>query len=193
MNLKHSREDIIDGGVTLLRIAGYEGTGIQDILSKMNISKGTFYNYFSSKEDYVFEVVDSYGEEGLLRLHQKLTNPRLTPMKRVKKHLIEVRNSFVEDDFEKSCLLDVMAMDAANINERIASKVNRLFERRKAIFAACIKEGQQIGEIRNDLKASELAEFVLSGYSGAELRAKTGKTAQPLNSFIKMVLAFFQS
>ena len=31
---------------------GYHGTGIQEVVDKVGIPKGSFYNYFKSKEDF---------------------------------------------------------------------------------------------------------------------------------------------
>ena len=39
---------------------GYHGTGLQEILDAVNIPKGSFYNYFGSKEDFGAEVIQHY-------------------------------------------------------------------------------------------------------------------------------------
>src|SRR5699024_7616742 len=47
-------------------------TSIQDILTKANISKGTFYNYFSSKNDCLKAIVTLGEEETHLRREELL-------------------------------------------------------------------------------------------------------------------------
>lgn len=38
---------------------GFQQTSIQEIIAKANISKGTFYNYFSSKNDCIADILES--------------------------------------------------------------------------------------------------------------------------------------
>ncbi|HEX8874632.1 MAG TPA: TetR/AcrR family transcriptional regulator, partial [Nitrosospira sp.] len=55
-----NRENLLNEGVVLLREQGYHGTGLQEILDAVNIPKGSFYNYFDSKEDFGAEVIQHY-------------------------------------------------------------------------------------------------------------------------------------
>lgn len=181
--MKHSREDIIEGGIELLRLNGYQGTGVQEILTSMNIPKGSFYNYFKSKEDFLTEMIDLYSSQGMESQRNALQNTNLTPLNRIKKHLDNVKKSFIEENFQKSCLLDILAIEISGTNLKIASLINTIFEERKKIFTQCINEGQEVGEIRKDENAESLAEFLLTGYSGAQLKAKTEKSIRPMNVF----------
>ena len=52
------REEIIDAAYNLLLEKGYEGTGIQDILDKINATKGCIYYHFKSKRDIAAAVIE---------------------------------------------------------------------------------------------------------------------------------------
>ena len=52
-----NRENLLTQGVTMLMGQGYHGTGLQEILDASNIPKGSFYNYFGSKENFGAEVI----------------------------------------------------------------------------------------------------------------------------------------
>ena len=47
-----NRESLLNEGVALFMGQGYHGTGLQEILDAVNVPKGSFYNYFDSKEDF---------------------------------------------------------------------------------------------------------------------------------------------
>jgi TetR/AcrR family transcriptional repressor of nem operon len=47
-----NRENLLNQGVSMLMGQGYHGTGLQEILDAVNIPKGSFYNYFGSKENF---------------------------------------------------------------------------------------------------------------------------------------------
>lgn len=60
------KEKIIEVAKQLFRTKGYHDTAIQDILEQSKVSKGTFYNYFSTKSQlilYIIQKVDAKVEE----------------------------------------------------------------------------------------------------------------------------------
>ncbi|MEI3613668.1 TetR/AcrR family transcriptional regulator [Pseudogracilibacillus sp. SO30301A] len=51
---------------------GYQASSVQDIFEACNISKGTFYNYFSSKNDFLISYMDLAREEEFTRRESML-------------------------------------------------------------------------------------------------------------------------
>ena len=191
--MKHSREDILKGGIELLRSRGYGGTGVQHILKSLDIPKGSFYNYFNSKEDFVLESVGLYGAMGLEMHTLSLSNKTLTPINRIKMHFEDRQKTYIAESFEKSCLLDMLAIELGGTNKTVAKNIDDIFDQRRSIYATCIKEGQQLGEIRKDESPEDLADFLLTGYSGAQLKAKTEKSVRPMKVFLKQYLNYLKA
>ena len=46
-----TRDKLIDSGAELIAQQGYNATGINAVLKTCGVPKGSFYHYFSSKED----------------------------------------------------------------------------------------------------------------------------------------------
>ena len=55
-----NKENLLSQGVSLLMQQGYHGTGLKEILDAVQIPKGSFYNYFGSKENFAAEVIEHY-------------------------------------------------------------------------------------------------------------------------------------
>ena len=71
---RKKREAIVDISRDLFAINGFENTKVEDITKAMNISKGSFYTYFNTKEEVLFEVMEkSYVEyeEALSEIDKK--------------------------------------------------------------------------------------------------------------------------
>ncbi|WP_313428302.1 TetR/AcrR family transcriptional regulator [Siminovitchia terrae] len=51
------KEKIIEVAKQLFRTKGYHDTAIQDILEHSKVSKGTFYNYFSTKSQLILHII----------------------------------------------------------------------------------------------------------------------------------------
>ena len=70
MRRKIYKEDILEAGRELIFSKGYNDTGIKDITDMVSIPKGSFYNHFSSKEDFGLAVLQAYMDNGL-EVHKK--------------------------------------------------------------------------------------------------------------------------
>lgn len=51
------REQLLETGFQLIKQYGLKKTSVADIAKKAGISTGTFYNFFSSKEEFVYQLV----------------------------------------------------------------------------------------------------------------------------------------
>lgn len=70
MNLR--KRQVLDAALQLFTEKGFHNTSIQDILGKAMISKGTFYNYFSSKTECFMAILEQVRYEASLRRHELL-------------------------------------------------------------------------------------------------------------------------
>ncbi|MFS0750540.1 TetR/AcrR family transcriptional regulator [Oceanobacillus sp. 1P07AA] len=61
--MNHKKKQIIDAAQSLFIKKGFTSTSIQDILDVASISKGTFYNYFTSKNECLIELLQLIREE----------------------------------------------------------------------------------------------------------------------------------
>lgn len=61
MNSK--KQNIINAAYSLFINKGYNASSIQDILDEAGVSKGTFYNYFTSKTECLIAIMESIGSE----------------------------------------------------------------------------------------------------------------------------------
>ena len=71
-DVKELREKLLDRGVALLMEQGYHGTGLQELVKSVGVPKGSFYNYFESKEAFSAEVVAHYIDPFIKRLDAQL-------------------------------------------------------------------------------------------------------------------------
>ncbi|SOC24380.1 TetR family transcriptional regulator [Ureibacillus xyleni] len=59
----NKKEKIIEVAKQLFRSKGYHDTSIQDILEHSKVSKGTFYNYFSTKSQLILHIIQKVDEK----------------------------------------------------------------------------------------------------------------------------------
>ena len=51
-----TRARLVDAATDLFAARGYHGTGIADLLQTAGVSRGSFYHFFSAKQDVLYEI-----------------------------------------------------------------------------------------------------------------------------------------
>src|SRR5580658_3407774 len=80
------RREIVSASRSLFLSKGYENTTIQDIMTKLQIAKGTTYHYFRSKEELLDAVVEEMVHEYVIAIEKSLnacTGNALEKMERI--------------------------------------------------------------------------------------------------------------
>ena len=54
------RQDLVRYGTELLTEQGYQATGIDQVLKKVGVPKGSFYHFFKSKDEFGSAVIENY-------------------------------------------------------------------------------------------------------------------------------------
>ena len=69
------REKLLGQGLKLFITQGYHGTGIKEVVDQVKVPKGSFYNYFESKEQFGAEVIRQYSEQIIANMAAYLNGP----------------------------------------------------------------------------------------------------------------------
>lgn len=56
---KQKKRKILEKAFELFRKNGYKDTKVEDITRKLGISKGSFYTYFKTKEELLYELLEN--------------------------------------------------------------------------------------------------------------------------------------
>ncbi len=83
---KRKRQVLLDAQ-QLFQENGFNLTSVQDILNKSQISKGTFYNYFSSKNECLMAILDEAQNDASVRRQELLINHDVSDKKILAKQI----------------------------------------------------------------------------------------------------------
>lgn len=192
MGYKYNKEDILDVGYHVLRKNGYHGIGINDILKEAGIPKGSFYNFFDSKEDFAKQVVTNYGKGNSKWIESFFTEATGTPLENLKSFYKLLIKYNEEDAYSSGCLVNVLSNEVGRNNDILASVSNACFLGWIRIISKEVHQGQEQGEIRKDFSALEIAEYLHSGMYGAFSRMKVTRNRVYLDIWYDMTFAFIK-
>lgn len=188
MQAKTSREKIIEDCLTLLWRSGVNGTSMQDIAERAAILKGSFYNYFKNKEEFVSAVLDSYALKWEENVVAVLREKKLGVRKRFEKYFTKMKELAKSTHYTQGSLVGNFAQELAGASERFAAQTEKIFKRMQANIAEALRDAQAEGKLAKSEDPEILAEIMLNSVEGAILRAKSSRSTRPLDILEKFFL-----
>ncbi|WP_298602133.1 acrylate utilization transcriptional regulator AcuR [Zoogloea sp.] len=187
--LGDTRELLLRAGLEVLTEKGFSATGIDEILGRAGVPKGSFYHYFASKEAFGLGLIERYGEFFARKLDRHLDNRSLPPLARLHAFVDDAKAGMARLGYRRGCLIGNLGQEMGSLPESFRARLQETFEDWQARFSACLKEAQEAGEIARSADTDQLAAFFWIGWEGAVLRAKLEQSARPLEVFAAFYFA----
>lgn len=146
------RERLFRSALQLFACKGYAETTVEDITESADVGKGTFFNYFPSKE----HILMAFGEMQLAKLESVIRDARVSnqPMYEVLRSLVM---RMTEEPIRNPAI--VRALLQANLSSvPVRGEMLRIHDRNRVLMGQLIRHGQERGEIRADMPAEEIAQ-----------------------------------
>ncbi|MCH7820138.1 MAG: TetR family transcriptional regulator C-terminal domain-containing protein [Candidatus Marinimicrobia bacterium] len=187
-NIEDKKRKIIEKGLSLMHLKGYNGTGLREIVEAAGIPKGSFYYYFDSKEHFAIAAMEFYYEKKHEEIKRILSDKKVSPIQRI----VDLFSYWIEEDFsrvkfKKGCLLGNLALEMGDVNPDMGSIVDRDFRSYERLITKCLTEAKEAKELSPSSDVEKLAEFIWNSWEGAILRMKASKSSRPLKIFQEIV------
>ena len=179
-----TREALIRCGVEVLTEQGFMATGIDGILKRVGVPKGSFYHYFASKEAFGLEVLASYAAYFARRLDRWLLDESLSPLERLAGFVQHSKVSMARHDYRRGCLVGNMGQEVSVLPAGFRDALESIFLDWQRRLCACFEAARLAGDLPPDADCSELSAYFWIGWEGAVLRARLVQSDTPLNTFI---------
>ena len=170
------REELLQQGKDLIAEHGYHGTGLKKILDTVKVPKGSFYNYFESKEKFASEIIEQYGRDSAKKLNDFIEQSNQNPvdtLRSIYQHIV----AEIDKNGPKGCLVGNLAAEIGTSSELCQKSMLYAFESWKKPFTTLLLDAQEQGLIRNDLSAEVLCDLLWETWQGGLLKMKIdGKT-----------------
>ncbi|NQU32773.1 MAG: TetR/AcrR family transcriptional regulator, partial [Bacteroidetes bacterium] len=88
---------IIQKSIHIMHLKGYNATGVQELVDAAGIPKGSFYNYFKSKEDFAIDALTYFADRFQKTIEQHLNDKTFTPVKRLEKLFIQLIEWYTDE------------------------------------------------------------------------------------------------
>ena len=175
---ERTRVKILDEARQLFKQKGFGATTINDLLAASGTTKGNLYFHFSDKQEVGLEVLRREQQSFYIFLEQAFSG---------RSAAVGMDNFFTkalekqcEQNFVGGCLFGNMALEASDTSPRFAELVEEVFSEWIGRFEQQIALAQTTRQIRTDIPAGELAEFIVATIEGGIMQTRLQKSAAPL-------------
>ncbi len=183
MKTRATRDKLIQVGAELIAEHGFNATGINAVLKRAEVPKGSFYHYFTSKEDFGLAVIDAFAEAYDARLAAIFTDPDVSPLRRLRRYFAVGKQDMLSCDHARGCLIGNLGQELSAQSEVFRARLDQVFRAWERRLVDCLEEARDKGEIDATLDPHAQASFIMAGWEGAILRAKTVKSLDPMECF----------
>ncbi len=171
-----TRTQIIHAAVWLFLKHGYNTVSVSDIANRAGVSKGGLYHHFSSKEALAEAVVDFYIRDFYLKVRSSMSNTNSTTREKLLAVFefsapdrgiwaVPAVEHAPEDRLNPSAVLRFLfeiARDNEELRQRVADSHDRVIDDLETMLC----EGQDKGEVRQDLDCRHTALTIFSMHRG---------------------------
>ena len=154
---ENRRSEILRAAMDLFSKKGFDLTTVEDITREAHVAKGTFYNFFSKKEDVLLYFLDTEFAKSRREIQRKLQLMSTISQKIELLIATYIKHIFPNKEFS-AVLIKERVMNLGTGSNR--NELALLHE-----LAVLFDEAKATGEIRADVASDHLAEMVFAIYT----------------------------
>lgn len=178
-----TKDNILRAARHLFEEKGFENTSIEEITEKADVSRGTFFNHFISKDSLLAGIIEDEVEDILFFAEEELkdVSGAVKKIRLVMKHLLEDSIPYLNLTGRVMFSSVIITPDG----QQPLLGINNMLE-------GLVREGQKSGEITDKFAPGDIVTSILGGYYGIifkwfELGNRDGKSSE-FDSFIDILL-----
>jgi AcrR family transcriptional regulator len=171
-----TRQRIVEAGAELLRVKGYTGTGVKEIVAAAQAPFGSLYHHFPGGKEQLGEEVIRWSGAMYGRLGPEVFGQAPDVVTGVRMFFAGAAEHLEETGWTDACPIATVALEVASTSEPLRLATADVFtswiDGLTVTFAAAGLD---------DARARELAIAMIAGLEGAFVLARAWRTREPLH------------
>lgn len=187
-----TKQALLQSGLEYFTEFGFASSGIDQILKKVSVPKGSFYHYFSSKEAFGLAVIDEYSKYFAKKLDRHLLNSEASPLTRIENFANDAKAGMERFHFKRGCLIGNLEQEVSLLPQSYHVQLLNIFDVWQQKMADCLYLAQQEKIISVTHDCQPLANFFWMGWEGAIAKSKLTKDTSPIDIFITTFMSLIK-
>ena len=186
-NKEFDEQVVLKKAMELFWKQGYEKTSMQDLVTHMGIHRRSIYDTFGDKHS-LFVASLKYYEVFVAEELTKIISNSSTVKIAIRKIFEYVVNVAEFEIYPAGCFAVNTAVELSLLDKDIQHLTTKMFNDTEELLNKLLKEGQNKGEIKNDLNTQVTAQFLHNNLIGLRVLVKMNYTKKELESIIDLIL-----
>jgi TetR/AcrR family transcriptional repressor of nem operon len=186
----NTRDRIIETGAEIIHRKGFNHTGIQEILNAANVPKGSFYNYFKSKDDFGLQIIDYFSAHFKRIARETLEDTRVSPLNRIYRFLSAFMEYFESQNFAGGCPIGNLAQEMGDLSPAFRKKLSEAIDMMVDAYSQVLAAAQNDRKISKNLNINDTASFIIASWHGAIIQMKLSQNLAPLKNHRKFIFDY---
>ena len=168
---------------------GYEATSMEDLLTAMDLNRGSLYATFGDKRGLFLKAMDRYcagGGIGSGMSILKQPGPALPLIRQFIDHMLEFG---LADPLRRGCMITNTVMELAPHEKDIAKRLSGRLQMAEEAFFQLLTRAKEEGELDKDKDPRALARVLVTMMQGTIVMIKAGTPAEVVRQTAKTALS----
>ncbi|HSM59426.1 MAG TPA: TetR family transcriptional regulator C-terminal domain-containing protein [Longimicrobiales bacterium] len=185
--MHETKRRLLEAALEMLLERGYSGLGVQDVLDRTGIPKGSFYHHFVNKQDMALQAVEMYTRMGQELLDRCLAGDERPALGRLRTFFEQLADFYGTQGY-LGCLLGGLGQELSGTSEVFRRKIEECLASLAARIAECLEAARRNGELPAGTDPRRLADILLNVWEGAALRSRLLRSPEPLEQVLDFCL-----
>ena len=180
-------------GLELFYQNGYHSTSVDDILKKLDLSKGAFYYHFKSKQDFFISIIQSLIVQ---KVYSALVQPiegKEDPFTVIEKALDAALETAEHNFFDNGFVLSNFISETNGKDEEVNSYLNDILKIWEVALVTSLQKGKTDGYVARHADSEGVASFIISAYIGVRAQMASGNAKSLRYKFVQQLRAYFRT
>lgn len=181
-------DDAIEKAMHVFWHKGYEATSMEDLLTAMDLNRGSLYDTFGDKRQLFLKVLDRYCHGFVGEKFSLLDQPGpALPTLRLFIH--GMINGVLADPQRRGCLIANTVMELAPHEKDIAGKACQAMKMGEDALFKHLSRAKAQGELAKEKDPRALARFLVTMMQGMMVTIKAGGSAEAVKQSVETALS----
>jgi TetR/AcrR family transcriptional repressor of nem operon len=167
-----SKTKLLDAALHVIRYRGYTATRVEDICEAAQLTKGSFFHHFDTKEALALAAAQYWGTKTSAAFEAAPWRALADPLDRLLAY-VDFRKAILQGELaEFTCLVGTMVQEVYNTHPAIRAACDKSISEHAATLEADIAECMREYNVKGDWTAASLALYTQAAIQGAFILAK---------------------
>ena len=179
---KYEQEVLLKKASEIFWEKGYSNCSTSDLLSALDINKGTLYNFFGSKQKLFIQCLSYLEDDSFNQVENNIKSSE-TPFDVI----ADIFYSICTEDEKKrqmGCVLGNTLIESANTNKELAAFAEQYLLRLKGLFLLGINSAISKGQVTINCSPDQAALVLLNFWNGIQITKRLPYTEKDLKGLI---------